>query len=419
MQVKVFEAPDMATALKMVKASMGADALILSTRSVRKGKTGFLGKPVLEVTAAIDSPEPAQPSASTGVSQAAAASLYARTAVSGSAREQVGVESEVNHGDLWRRSKVINPIEEELDALKGQVSALDVDSLRSEINELKDLVKGVVQGNQETKPELPRVGQAAITRMMNALLVRGVHEGPAEMIVRRALQNYPPQSKSVSIEGFLAAAMVDLIRTDQPLQAASGAPRTIALIGPTGVGKTTTVAKLAADALLNRKSRIALVTIDIYRIAAAEQLKVYGEIMQVPVDVVLSPEQLQQVLAKHQDKDLILIDTAGRSPRDSAGIAELEKFIGAEGGIENHLVLSATTREKEMFGAIKRFGRFPISSLIFSKIDECEGLGSILNVHLKHDCPISYLTNGQRVPEDLLTADPRRVAALVMGKLKE
>ncbi|OHB24733.1 MAG: flagellar biosynthesis protein FlhF [Desulfuromonadaceae bacterium GWC2_58_13] len=418
MQVKVFEAPDMATALRMIKETLGPDALILSTRSVRKGRTGLLGKPVLEVTAAIESPEPAP--VSSGVSQSAVASLYARTVVEEPTCEPVAAESEVNnYGDLWRRRRVIDPLEEELDALKGKVSALNVDSLRNEISELKELVKGAVRGNLETKPSTPRAGQSAITRMMNALLSRGVHEGPAEMIVRRALQNYPPKTKSISIEGFLAAAIVDLIRVGRSLNVAQDKPRAVALIGPTGVGKTTTVAKLAADYLLNQKRKIALVTIDIYRIAAAEQLKVYGEIMQVPVDVVLSPEQLQQVLARHQDKDLILIDTAGRSPRDSAGIAELQKFIGAGSGIENHLVLSATTREQEMFGAIKRFGRLPVSSLIFSKLDECEGLGSILNVHLKHDCPISYLTNGQRVPEDLMLADPRRVAGLVMGKLKE
>jgi flagellar biosynthesis protein FlhF len=417
MQVKVFEAPDMATALKMVKETLGADALILSTRSVRKGKTGLLGKPMLEVTAAVESPEPAP--ALSGVSQSAVASLYAKTVVEEPAYQTVAAEPAVHGGDLWRRRKVIDPLEEELDALKGKVSALNVDSLRSEISELKELVKGAVQNRLEAGPSAPRAGQAAITRMMNALLSRGVHEGPAEMIVRRALQNYPPKNKSVSLEGFLAAAIMDLIRVGRSLSAAQPKPRVVALIGPTGVGKTTTVAKLAADCLLNQKRKIALVTIDIYRIAAAEQLKVYGEIMQVPVDVVLSPEQLQQVLARHQDKDLVLIDTAGRSPRDSAGIAELQKFIGAGSGIENHLVLSATTREQEMFGAIKRFGRLPISSLIFSKLDECEGLGSILNVHLKHDCPISYLTNGQRVPEDLMLADPRRVAGLVMGKLKE
>lgn len=417
MQVKVFEAPDMATALKLVKESLGPEALILSTRSVRKGKGGLLGKPVLEVTAAIESPEPAPRPL---MPPAAAAGLYGRALGAAPVGEPTPAEPEVNYADLWRRRKVIDPLEQELDALKGQVSSLNVDSLRSEINELKELVKGAVESRvgTESAPAARRPGQPAIVRMMEALLARGLSEGVAEVIVKRALRNYPPKDRSITLEAFLAAAMVDLIRVTHPLAPGRG-PRTLALIGPTGVGKTTTVAKLAADFLLNQGRKIALVTIDIYRIAAAEQLKVYGEIMQLPVDVVLSPEQLRQVLERHRDKDLILIDTAGRSPRDKAGIDELEKFIGSCSGVENHLVLSATTREQELFGAIRRFGRLPIDSLIFTKLDECEGLGSILNVHFKHDCPLSYLTNGQRVPEDLLPADPRRLAGMVMGKLKE
>ena len=417
MQVKVFEAPDMATALKLVKESLGPEALILSTRSVRKGKGGLLGKPVLEVTAAIESPEPAPRPV---MPASAAANLYGRALGAAPVSEPVAAEPEVNYADLWRRRKVIDPLEQELDALKGQVSSLNVDSLRSEINELKELVKDAVGGRAAASVSTPasRPGQPAIVRMMEALLSRGLSEGVAEVIVKRALRNYPPKDRSITLEAFLAAAMVDLIRVTHPLAPGRG-PRTLALIGPTGVGKTTTVAKLAADFLLNQGRKIALVTIDIYRIAAAEQLKVYGEIMQLPVDVVLSPEQLRQVLERHRDKDLILIDTAGRSPRDKAGIDELEKFIGEGSGVENHLVLSATTREQELFGAIRRFGRLPIDSLIFTKLDECEGLGSILNVHFKHDCPLSYLTNGQRVPEDLLPVDPRQLAGMVMGKLKE
>lgn len=407
----------MATALKLVKESLGPEALILSTRSVRKGKGGLLGKPVLEVTAAIESPEPAPRPV---MPASAAANLYGRALGAAPVSEPVAAEPEVNYADLWRRRKVIDPLEQELDALKGQVSSLNVDSLRSEINELKELVKDAVGGRAAASVSTPasRPGQPAIVRMMEALLARGLSEGVAEVIVKRALRNYPPKDRSITLEAFLAAAMVDLIRVTHPLAPGRG-PRTLALIGPTGVGKTTTVAKLAADFLLNQGRKIALVTIDIYRIAAAEQLKVYGEIMQLPVDVVLSPEQLRQVLERHRDKDLILIDTAGRSPRDKAGIDELEKFIGEGSGVENHLVLSATTREQELFGAIRRFGRLPIDSLIFTKLDECEGLGSILNVHFKHDCPLSYLTNGQRVPEDLLPADPRQLAGMVMGKLKE
>jgi flagellar biosynthesis protein FlhF len=179
------------------------------------------------------------------------------------------------------------------------------------------------------------------------------------------------------------------------------------------VGKTTTIAKLAANLLLEGGIRIALVTIDTYRIAAVEQLKVYGELMNVPVEVVLTPEQLQEVFARHQDKDLILIDTAGRSPKDEESIADLNKFLGPESATEIHLVLAASTRDSELQSTVRNFGRLPLNSLVFTKLDECDQCGSLLNVPLHQDLPLSYLTNGQRVPEDLLVADPAAVAGFV------
>jgi len=208
------------------------------------------------------------------------------------------------------------------------------------------------------------------------------------------------------------------VRCSGPFFGPAGKPRRIALLGPTGVGKTTTVAKLAADYLLNRGRSLALVTIDIYRIAAAEQLKVYGEIMNVPVDVAGTPEEFRQIMRRHHDKELVLIDTAGRSPRDRAGIEALHEFVGPESGVENHLVLSTATRERENDAAIKRFTGVPLKSLIMTKLDECETLGSLLNIHLRHKAPLSYLTDGQRVPEDLLLAEPKKIGQLILGTPK-
>ena len=420
MQVKVFEADDMPTALRLVKESLGSDAMILSSRTLRKGRLGLLGKSVVEVTAAIEGGSPvAGESAAPGYERAAApvapAPKPSVAAEPGVPRAYAGDDFDYNQ--IWRRKKVIDPLEEEVAQLKGQLSSINVESLRGEINELKELVKAAARRNPEEQAAAkPRQG-SAIAKMMDALLDRGVEPGPAEAIIRQALVKYPPQDKSITLEGFLAAAIAELVRTSGPIIGpGSGGPRKVALVGPTGVGKTTTLAKLAADYLLQGGRKLALVTIDIYRIAATEQLKVYGEIMKVPVEVVLSPEDLQQVWARHRDKELILIDTSGRSPKDSAGLAELESFIGQGSAVENHLVLSATTRDREAAGALKRFSRLPLRSLIFSKIDECESLGGLLNLHLKNNFPLSYLTTGQRVPEDMVLAEPSGVASLIMRK---
>ncbi|MBW2187298.1 MAG: AAA family ATPase, partial [Deltaproteobacteria bacterium] len=193
-----------------------------------------------------------------------------------------------------------------------------------------------------------------------------------------------------------------------------GEQKRLALIGPTGVGKTTTIAKLAAAFLLAGGKRVAMVTIDTYRIAAVEQLKVYGEIMNLPVEVVMSADQLRDVLARHSNKDLILIDTAGRSPKDDVSLNELQNFLDVDPAIEPHLVLSATTRERDLYETYSRFSALSPKSLLMTKLDECESLGVLLNIHLRNNCPLSYLANGQKVPEDLVLADAESVSALIL-----
>jgi len=139
--------------------------------------------------------------------------------------------------------------------------------------------------------------------------------------------------------------------------------------------------------------------------------------MNLPVEVVITPEQLEQALLRHSDKELILIDTAGRSPRDTLCIEELATFLRADLAIDKHLVLSATTRRTELLEAINRFGRLGINNTIITKTDECSTLGVMIDIqmHDKDDSiPFSWITNGQRVPEDLLPASRELVAELIM-----
>jgi len=400
MQVKVFEAADMSTALKLVKESLGPDALVLSTRTIKKGGLGLLGKSTLEVTAAIESsdfdPEPAT----------------ARGPYNMAAKGQ-----DLNYEEIWRKRRVIEPLEEEVQELKGQLANIDVEALRQEICELKSMMKSRVAPVVMEKSVSKDTG-SPLTRMISELTLRGVEPEVADQVVRQALRHKAAEKSKVKIRDFLMAAISGAVNCSGSFFGSPGKARKIALLGPTGVGKTTTVAKLTADYLLNKGRSVALVTIDIYRIAAAEQLKVYGDIMNVPVDVAGSPQEFRQIMQRHQDKELVLIDTAGRSPRDREGVRELLSFVGPESGVENHLVLSAATREKENYSAIKRFSEVPLQSLIMTKLDECESLGSLLNVHLRHGKPLSYLTDGQQVPEDLMLAESGQVGQLVLGKLK-
>ena len=188
-----------------------------------------------------------------------------------------------------------------------------------------------------------------------------------------------------------------------------------AFIGPTGVGKTTTLAKLAAQFTLFHQKKIALITIDTYRIGAVEQLKTYGEIIGVPLDVVMTSEELHRTVMKHKDKDLIFIDTAGRPSSNVAQVKELMEFLGAVSlPLDTFLVLSATTKNKDMIKCIKEYGRIDINKIIFTKIDETRSLGSMLNVIYRTNIPIYYITDGQSVPDDIEQVYPEKLAKLLL-----
>jgi flagellar biosynthesis protein FlhF len=420
MLVKVFESEDMPSALKKVKETLGSEALILSTRTVRKGM-GVFRKPLYEITAAIDDP-PATPSPKEP----------ARAAHPPAAQEE---SDPISYQDIWKQRRVVDPMEDEIRTLKRQLAGQDMTSVRQEIDELKNLVRQMATAPapaEATPAPAPRpavrpatpAGRNEIREMAilrEALAEYGIEAEAAEAIEQIAWENLSPRQlqNPERLGEFFREAVQELIRIAEPFHTNRKQQRRIALIGPTGVGKTTTIAKLAASYLLHGGARTALVTIDTYRIAAVEQLKVYGEIMNLPVEVVITPEQLQEAFARHQDKDLILIDTAGRSPRDVPSLEELNRFLGPEAGTENHLVLAAPTRDSELQETVRRFGCLPLHSLIFTKLDECEQRGSLLNVPLRRNLPVSYLTNGQRVPEDLVVAEPAALAGFITNQLEE
>ncbi len=258
---------------------------------------------------------------------------------------------------------------------------------------------------------------APIDPVVGFLAGYGINQETAQVVARFTRDtigelNNPDSSDLTTV---FKAAIARLFTTEKILDQRLVEQKRISVIGPTGVGKTTTLAKIAAQYLSRFGGRVALITIDTYRIAAIEQLKVYGEIMRLPVEVVIKPQELDQALDKFRDYDLVLIDTAGRSPRNEADLQELAAFLRPHPEVENNLLLPATTRERELEEIIRRFSILPISNFIFSKIDECGQLGVLLNIHYKNDTPISFLTNGQRVPEDLLMPSPAVVAELIMN----
>jgi len=213
---------------------------------------------------------------------------------------------------------------------------------------------------------------------------------------------------------FMRRIIADFIPVASPIQLEPGKLRVAALVGPTGVGKTTTIAKLAAYAKLELKQKVALLTLDTFRMAAVDQLHQYAEILQVPLHVALTVEDLRAAMRFYQDRALVLIDTPGHSPKDSEMQNQLRRFLDELPEVETHLVLSATTKPRDLADIAQRFEPLKPSRIIFTKLDETSTFGPLLSTLVRVKRPLSYLGTGQEVPQDLETATSRRVADLIL-----
>ncbi|RWZ60476.1 flagellar biosynthesis protein FlhF [Halobacillus fulvus] len=230
-------------------------------------------------------------------------------------------------------------------------------------------------------------------------------------------QGFQPElAKELTTEAEDPSAVIDQL-SERLSSLSFGSPafekRYVHLVGPTGVGKTTTLAKLAANAVLNEQKKVAFITTDTYRIAAIEQLKTYAELLNVPVEVAYSPEDYQEAREKFASYDLVFIDTAGRNFRDPAYVEEMNQLIDFREDSETYLVLALTSKYTDMETIYGHFRSIPIRQLIFTKMDETSSYGCAINLALKHEIGIAFLTNGQNVPDDLIAATPQLLTAHV------
>jgi flagellar biosynthesis protein FlhF len=362
MAEKTYRAVTMKEALAKVRRDLGGGAVILGTREVRRRRLFGLGPRELVEVRAADA-------------LAAPRSLSAVEPSSGPLHAQFGEELKRLHAmveDLSRHGR--------LDHL------------------LPDLPGGLV-------PTYADLLEADVPETLARRLVRHVAD-----LIEPDEVHQPDRLREALREAVEACLPIA-----PPIATVPGTRRVVALVGPTGVGKTTTVAKLAANFKLVHGLRPGLVTVDTYRIAAVEQLRTYAEIIDLPLAVANAPSDMRRAIDELGDLDLVLIDTAGRSPRDEVKIRELADFLTEGQPDEVHLVLSATAGERSLRAAVERFAVVQADRLILTKLDEADGLGGILAVIGQANRPVSYLTTGQAVPDDIEAADRRRLARLILG----
>lgn len=195
--------------------------------------------------------------------------------------------------------------------------------------------------------------------------------------------------------------------------------RKVMLLGPTGVGKTTTIAKLAAIKALWEHKKVFLLTADTYRIAAVEQLKTYAKILGVPIEIIFDISSINSVVNKHENAEIILLDTAGRSQRDKKNMELFENIYNSFMPDAVHLVLSANMKYKDMLDVVEHIPNIPVTHLLFTKLDETISYGSIFNIHQVMGCPLSFLTVGQNVPKDIETASGSRISDFLLKSEEE
>ena len=269
------------------------------------------------------------------------------------------------------------------------------------------------QSSAARNRELPEVLFTLFTELVDAEV--------SEEIARELLERLRVTSSEAELEdALLAKARLSRLLEGEidccgPLQLRPGGRRLVALVGPTGVGKTTTIAKLAAQFHLQQHCRVGLITVDTYRIAAVDQLRTYAEIIDLPMEVVATPRDMRGALARLADLDLVLMDTAGRSPRDDLKLQELKSLLEESQADEVHLVLSAVASTASLQRAAQRFSQVGASALIVTKLDEVAGLGGMLPLLRSSGLPLSYVSHGQDVPHDLSPADRRKLARAVLG----
>jgi flagellar biosynthesis protein FlhF len=409
MNLRTFSAPTFAQAMALVKTEMGGEAVILHTRTVRGRRwLGLRRRETVEITAGVGLNVTARPVKKAVTPNTAASGQAARLAA-GRPTAAVAQRQPQAHNGAGPQQGLGKDLLDTPAASRAMMLGIS-----GEVRELKGMLEDLVKRTKrDTAPQVPE----DLFDHYSHLIQNQVAEELATDLVRQ-LQMFRPEQlqQDAFVREKLTEQVERMIPSSGPIQRKKTVgPHVVALIGPTGVGKTTTLAKIAANLQIREGKRVGLITLDTYRIAAIDQLRRYAELLGSPLKAVNTSDELREALAAMGDCEFILIDTAGRSPTDTMKLNELKGFLDAAAPDEVHLVLSSAASQVCIERAIERFSAVRVDKIIFTKLDEAVHVGVVLNVIRKVNKTLSYVTTGQNVPDDIEVGKGSKLAQMLLG----
>ncbi len=396
MIIKKFQANTETEAIMLAKEELGKDAIVMNIKTISpKGIYKLFRKPVVEITAAVDEnivyksekqKPPQQP-----------------------APQRMPMKPDIIYDEP--KDKLSDKLNFETTSEQSAIE-LKLNNLQSLLE--KQIIEKEKSGQETSEVKTAETGKnlACIQLIYNQLISNEVDEKYANQIISEIEGNL---KKDASMDNILASIYQKIIlKLGQPktIELTGKVPKYIFFIGPTGVGKTTTIAKIASKFKVNEKAKVAFLTADTYRIAAVEQLRTYANILGIPLKVIYSEDEIKQAKEEFSDFDIVFVDTAGRSHRNKEQRDDIETMINTipEDEREVYLVLSATTKYRDLVKITEAYSEVINYNLIFTKLDETSSIGNLFNIRMLTEAPLSYATFGQNVPDDISRVDAQSIA---------
>ena len=390
MLIKKFQGATEQEALQLAKQELGKDVIITHIKSIKpKGIYRLFKKPLVEITAAVDEER-----------------VFEKKSY-----QQIAEEIKKNPFEVRpnKEEETSSAIEQKLDSLQSMLE-----------KQLREQQFTMLE--KEKEKELPAVEEQSaamvcVQMIYNQLINNEVEEVFANKVIAEIEQSLKPDATVDNILSTVYQKLVLKLGETKELSLETGKTKYIFFIGPTGVGKTTTIAKLASTLRLSKKAKVALFTADTYRIAAVDQLRSYATILGIPLRVIYSEVEIKEAIREYKDYDVVLIDTAGRSHKNREQRDDIEKLLLSvpEEDREIYLVLSATTKYRDLVKITETYSSIAKYNLIFTKLDETGGIGNIFNIKMLTGAPLSYITIGQNVPDDITKINPQAIAKQLLG----